>query len=148
MFLNNDFLELGISNGTYGIIIALQADGMPMVSFPTSQRLQTLIVQPTTYYFKINGISYSRTQLSLQNAFALTVHKTQGLTLSKIAVSFDAGMFACDHTYTTLSRARRWEDVDIIKLYTDAFKVDVDVVKEYERFQTMHNTIINRTIAI
>ena len=145
MFLNNNFLELGISNGTCGIIIALQEDGMPMVSFPTSQGLQTLIVRPITSYFKINGISYSRTQLPLQNAFALTVHKTQGLTLSNVTISFDAGMFAYGHAYTALSRARRWEDVEIIDICTEAFKVDIDAVKEYERLQAVHDAVIHRT---
>jgi ATP-dependent DNA helicase PIF1 len=105
-----------------------------------------MIVQPTTHYFKINGISYSRTQLLLQNAFPLTVHKMQGLTLSKIAISFDAGMFACGHAYTALSRAKQWEDVDIIELCTDAFKVDVDVIKEYERLQAVHKAVVNRTM--
>src|SRR6266480_4994661 len=143
MFLNNNFLELVISNGTCGIIIALQEDGMPMVSFPTSQGLQTLIVRPITSYFKINGISYSRTQLPLQNAFALTVHKTQGLTLSNVAISFDAGMFAYGHAYTALSRARRWEDVDIIDLCTEAFRADPDAIEEYRRLQALHDRIFN-----
>jgi hypothetical protein len=40
MFLNNTFLEYNISNGTCGIIIALQPDGLPKVSFPTSTGLQ------------------------------------------------------------------------------------------------------------
>ncbi len=42
-------------------------------------------------------------------------------------------MFACGYVYTALSRARRWEDVDIIEFYADVFKVDVDAVKEYEK---------------
>jgi len=105
--------------------------------------LQTFTIRPTTAYFTINGIPYSRTQLPLQNAFALTVHKTQGLTLSNVAISFDAGMFAYGHAYTALSRARRWEDVDIIDLCTEAFRADPDAIEEYRRLQALHDRIFN-----
>ena len=46
-----------------------------------------------TSYFEMNGIAYSRMQLPLQNAFALTVHKTQGLSLQSVMISFDSDMF-------------------------------------------------------
>jgi len=56
-------------------------------------------------------------------------------------------MFACGHAYTALSRTGRWENVDIIELCTEAFKVDLDAVKEYDRLHAIHDAIVNRTIA-
>ena len=108
--------------------------------------MKTFTVQLTTSYFTINGIPYSRTQLPLQNAFALTIHKTQGLTLSKVAISFDAGMFAYGHAYTALSRARRWEDVDIIDICLEAFKADPEAIAEYDRLQAIHDAVMNRNV--
>lgn len=37
---------------------------------------------------------------TVADACALTVHKVQGLTLSNIAISFDASMLARGHAYT------------------------------------------------
>jgi hypothetical protein len=43
MYLNNTLMEHGISNGTCGVIIALEQNGMPKVSFPTSTGLQVCV---------------------------------------------------------------------------------------------------------
>ncbi len=48
--------------------------------------------------------SYS--QLPLVPAWAVTVHKAQGLTLDDVRIDFDAGTFAAGQAYVALSRAR------------------------------------------
>jgi hypothetical protein len=47
-------------------------------------------------------------------------------------------MFAPGHAYTATSRARRWEDIHIIDLCAEEFKV------EYERLQAVHDSVVNR----
>ena len=63
-----------------------------------------------TQYFYTDGQRASRTQFPLQNSFALTVHKTQGLTLQSSSVCLDSH----SQTYITLSRCKSWSDVHII----------------------------------
>ncbi len=63
----------------------------------------------------------------------LTIHKTQGLTLSKVVISFDIGIFTYGHAYTALSRARQWEDINIIDICLEVFKVDPEAIAEYNR---------------
>ncbi len=46
------------------------------------------------------------TQLPLVHAWALTVHKAQGLTLDDLRIDFGAGAFAAGQAYVALSRAR------------------------------------------
>ena len=76
--------------------------------------------------------------MPLAVAFALTVHKTQGLTLDKISVSLDnCGMFAPGHAYTAMSRARAWDDVDISSLDLEAFAVDREAIAEYRRLEAL-----------
>lgn len=94
-------------------------------------------VKPETSYFQSNGIRYSRTQLPIQNAFALTVHKTQGLSLNHICVNFDETIFSNGQAYTALSRAKRLEDVEIISFDPKAVKVDLEAVNEYKRLERM-----------
>lgn len=94
-------------------------------------------MRPATAYFSMNGVPCRRTQLPLAVAFALTVHKTQGLTLDKITISLDSGMFAPGHAYTAMSRARAWHDVDISSLDLEAFVVDKEAIVEYSRLESL-----------
>jgi len=82
------------------------------------------IVFPKTSYFTVNGMNASRRQFSLQNCFALTVHKCQGFQF-----------FAVGQAYTALSRAPSWDAVDIPCLNKTAFSIDTAVLNEYERLQ-------------
>jgi ATP-dependent DNA helicase PIF1 len=92
-------------------------------------------VKTDTSYFRCNGIPCTRTQLPLQNAFALTIHKVQGLSLPSICISLDRDIFSVGQAYTALSRAKRLEDVSIDKLDWSAFKVDHEAIKEYKRLE-------------
>jgi len=94
-----------------------------------------------TSYFVANGISYSRCQLPLQNAFALTIHKVQGLSMSMITVSLDANIFSNGQAYTAISRARRLEDVYIANLDFSAFMVDETAVREYQRLEEVSKSL-------
>jgi ATP-dependent DNA helicase PIF1 len=98
-------------------------------------------VERDTSYFEANGISYSRCQLPLQNAFALTIHKVQGLSMSSITLNLDEDIFSNGQAYTAISRARRLEDVHIASLDWSAFRVDTAAVKEYERLRQVAATL-------
>ena len=55
------------------------------------------------HFFNINGISCSQTQYPLQDAFALIIHKTQGLSLNHISLALDASLFSPGQVYMALS---------------------------------------------
>jgi len=52
-------------------------------------------------------------QVPLRLAYAVTIHKAQGLTLDKVFIDFDSGMFAHGQAYVAFSRAR---DLDGLEL--------------------------------
>ncbi|WP_273053648.1 MULTISPECIES: ATP-dependent DNA helicase [Hyphomonas] len=52
-------------------------------------------------------------QVPLRLAYAVTIHKAQGLTLDKVYIDFDHGMFAHGQTYVAFSRARTLEGLEI-----------------------------------
>jgi ATP-dependent exoDNAse (exonuclease V) alpha subunit len=90
-------------------------------------------VEKVTRFFPINGVMYSRTQYPLQNAFALTVHKTQSLSLDDISVVLDSSLFSPGQAYTAMSRGCALAKVHIIHLDPAAFLVDQEAVMECER---------------
>ncbi|MFK8252123.1 ATP-dependent DNA helicase [Ancylobacter terrae] len=79
--------------------------------------------------------SYS--QLPLVPAWAVTVHKAQGLTLDDVRIDLDSGAFAAGQAYVALSRARSLEGLSLARpLRPDDIRIDRRVAAftaEFER---------------
>ena len=55
-------------------------------------------------------------QVPLRLAYAVTIHKAQGLTLENVYIDFDRGMFAHGQAYVAFSRARSLEGLEISRM--------------------------------
>jgi len=86
------------------------------------------------FFFTFNGMPAKRIQFPLQNAFALTVHKTQSITLPHSTLSLDESIFACGQAYVAMSRSPSWDKLDITSFNMNSIKTDKRVLEEYERF--------------
>ena len=62
-----------------------------------------------------SGLPFSirRRQLPIIPAFAVTVHKAQGQTLSKVGLYVTSNMFTHGQLYTALSRTRGWTNIRV-----------------------------------
>jgi ATP-dependent exoDNAse (exonuclease V) alpha subunit len=89
----------------------------------------------TTSSFVTNGTQYRRCQLPILNAFALTVHKVQGLSLASVTTTLTKTMFADGQGYVALSRATTPEQLFISQLDFDAIRADPDAIAEYQRLE-------------
>lgn len=77
-------------------------DGIPIVP-----------VAPMKSTFKYQGKHVSRTQLPLRLAWAVTVHKSQGLTIPKAMLSLGPKEFTTGLTFVALSRVKKIDDLMI-----------------------------------
>lgn len=57
-------------------------------------------------------------QMPLRLAYAVTIHKAQGLTLDNVFIDFDHGMFAHGQAYVAFSRARTLEGLELSRALT------------------------------
>ena len=132
-------MEDGICNETIGIVTDIENDRK---RFCLHGAIIHIWIARQMAYF-CNGERASRTQFPLQNLFALTVHKTQGLTLPCISLTLDQTLFSAGQAYVALSRCPKWKHVQIISLHRDAFKTDPEVTKEYQRLQHISTNLSN-----
>ena len=120
LFTRNDPAERWV-NGTLGVVEDM-ANGFVTVSLDGGD--DVVEVEPVrweTYRYEYNEdegrnvpvVSGSYEQLPLRPAWAITIHKSQGKTLSAVRVDLGRAAFAPGQVYVALSRCRRLEDLSL-----------------------------------
>ena len=123
MLISNLWVEMGLVNGAIGTVkvICYQTRGPPdlplavMVTFdkycsPTL-RDGTVPVTPIRHSWSSSGVQCSRLQIPLKLAWAMTIHKSQGLTLNKVVVDIGKREFSSGLTFMACSRVRQLQDL-------------------------------------
>jgi ATP-dependent exoDNAse (exonuclease V) alpha subunit len=72
------------------------------------------------------------TQIPVSLAWAMTIHKSQGLTLDKVHLNLSGGAFETGQTYVALSRCREITAISLArKLSENDVLVDLEAVNFY-----------------
>jgi ATP-dependent DNA helicase PIF1 len=125
--------ERGLVNGSIGEVIGFtpwMRGNMPVVKF---QNGITQDFEPWTWDIRENEqVIGSRTQVPLRLAWAITVHKSQGMTLDKVEVHLGKA-FEYGQAYVALSRAKTKEGLFIASGSKASIKAHPDAVRFYEQ---------------
>jgi len=158
ILLKNLDPENGLVNGSRGIIVDFQRHPkaskdlpkefrtlkLPVVQFETIGKAKTeigndshdedafiKIIEPYEYTNRIGQhIVSSRTQIPLRLAWALSVHKSQGMTIPHLSVSLE-GVFEYGQAYVALSRATTLTYLSLKRFNEKAFKAHPKVKAFY-----------------
>ncbi len=132
MFTKNNPKE-GFINGTLGLVKGFDTtSGSSVVETQNGSRITVELMDWT---LEENGkIRAQITQLPLRLAWAITVHKSQGMTLDKAVMDL-SGVFEFGQGYVALSRIRRLSDLYILGWNDRAFQVHPDIVAKDTTFR-------------
>lgn len=138
MFVKNNF-DAGYVNGTIGTVVDFDEEQFPIVELLSGEEIP---VQPATWVVEDEEgkAIASITQLPLRLAWAITIHKSQGMTLDAAEVdlskSFEYGM-----GYVALSRVTALENLNLLGLNRMALAVDPAVQDIDEKFREQSLTV-------
>ena len=87
----------------------------------------------TINYFKdiLNKKNSFIHHMPIKTSYALSIHKSQGMTIDAVELDLGENIFAHGQTYTALSRAKKLESIKIINVDKDSFKMNPYVKKFY-----------------
>ncbi|MBN2836153.1 MAG: AAA family ATPase [Candidatus Delongbacteria bacterium] len=79
-------------------------------------------------------------QYPLKLAWAITIHKSQGLTFDKVIIDLNGGTFASGQTYVALSRAKTFEGIFLKqKLKLNDIKIDDEIMLYHKSYNANQN---------
>ena len=143
MFVKNNF-DMGYINGSLGEVIGFEEDDqlgmLPKVKMTDGT---TLLVAPETWSVDNEGgkTIASLQQVPLRLAWAITIHKSQGMTLEAAEINL-SHTFEKGQGYVALSRLKSINGLRLLGFNDQALELDSLAIKADRRFQELSNEAI------
>lgn len=138
MFVKNNF-DLGYINGSLGEVIGFEEDDefgvLPKVKLTDGT---TLLVEPETWSVENEAgkTIASFQQIPLRLAWAITIHKSQGMTLEAAEIDL-SHTFEKGQGYVALSRLKTLDGLRLKGFNEQALELDSLAIKADRRFQEL-----------
>ncbi len=140
MFTKNQ-PEGGFVNGTLGIVKDFGPFGEPIVETNSGM---TFSVSPQSWKIEEEGkVKAEIEQLPLRLAWAITVHKSQGMSLDAMEVDLSKS-FVKGMGYVALSRVRSLDGMKLLGFNDMSLEIDMEVLEMDQKFQEKSDEAVDK----
>lgn len=145
MFVKNN-IDGGYANGTQGEVVKFVADDQydpPFLPVIKTSDGDTVVAEPVEWTIEENSkVIASIKQIPLRLAWAMTIHKSQGMTLDSAVINLGQ-TFEASQGYVALSRLRDISGLYLLNIRDEALQLNPLALKADLRFQELSNEIEN-----
>ncbi|XP_042905170.1 ATP-dependent DNA helicase PIF1 [Parasteatoda tepidariorum] len=134
MLMKNLDLQRGLVNGARGVVLGFDPSKqkLPVVKFACGAKE---VINYEKWSFRAHsGMMLVRKMLPLKLAWAMSIHKSQGMTLDCVEVSL-ARVFECGQAYVALSRARCLDGLRVLDIEPSSIRANAQVLKFYSQLR-------------
>ncbi|XP_056353461.1 ATP-dependent DNA helicase PIF1 isoform X2 [Oenanthe melanoleuca] len=134
MLAKNLDVSQGLVNGARGVVVGFESEqkGLPKVRFLCGV---TQLIKMEKWIIKgPSGIHLSRQQLPLKLAWAISIHKSQGMSLDCVEISLSR-VFESGQAYVALSRARSLAGLRVLDFDPKVVRADPAVLQFYRQLR-------------
>ncbi|UMM10337.1 hypothetical protein L5515_000156 [Caenorhabditis briggsae] len=134
MLIKNFDVFKGLCNGSRGFVEKFGENGNPIVRF-VAQNV-AIEIRRSKFSIRVPGsdVPYIRRQYPLQLAWAISIHKSQGMTLDCAEISLER-VFADGQAYVALSRARSLAAIRITGFDVSCVRANSKVIDFYKSIE-------------
>jgi ATP-dependent DNA helicase PIF1 len=131
IIIRNINVEESLVNGTRGIVKHLGNDFV--VINDVNGNIHTIKYFTDTFNnTSISSKSSYIIHMPIRICYALSIHKSQGMTIDALELDLGPNIFTCGQSYTALSRAKKLSSIKIIDIDKDSFRTNIDVKNFYK----------------
>jgi ATP-dependent DNA helicase PIF1 len=119
-------------NGTLGVVEGWGSDGYPIIKTREGTKVTA---DPMEWQLEEHGkVKASVSQVPLRLAYAMTVHKSQGMSMDAAVIDLSRA-FEYGQGYVALSRVRRLAGVHLLGLNQRALEVHPEILEKDQEFR-------------
>jgi hypothetical protein len=146
MLKRNKDVELGLVNGSVGAIVEFTITQVHEaqshvasihVKFDKIDRVINVVREAFSFEV-LKSVFYTRQQFPLMAAFAITIHKSQGLSLESAIVDAGNATFGPAMIYVGLSRITTLNGLHLVDINRQKIKCDRKALQEYNRLRQLY----------
>jgi hypothetical protein len=138
--------EAGLVNGSRGIITGYSSENGGELKIKFLNGTEMFFKRHETSVEEDGKLLYKVVQFPFILAYALSIHKSQGMTLDAIEIDIGSKIFAAGQAYTALSRAQSLTSVKVKSISISSFIVNPDVLAFYKEVEEQVKITNNKFI--
>ena len=145
MLKRNIDVEAGMVNGAVGVVTGFQQSDTDNENkiFSVSVKFEkiadpAMIQRQSSTFEVLKSIFFTRKQFPLMLAFAITIHKSQGLSLKTAIVDVGQNSFGSGMTYVALSRVTSLNVLHLTDIAREKITANKSALREYNRLRMLY----------